>query len=104
MSEAPHGQGRRASWSCPSQSNASTAGRQALERRLLRRDALTRACGMAVPPAGVALAKGQQARFMGLEADPLFHKHREVVYHLSANEQVRLPLRSLHPAPAPCPL
>ena len=40
---------------------------------------------------GVALAQpaGLQARFMGLHSNPLLHKHREVVYHLASNEQVR---------------
>lgn len=28
---------------------------------------------------------------MGLKVDPVYHKHREVVYHLAASEQVRFP-------------
>jgi len=45
---------------------------------------------------GDSLARGAQARFMGLHSDPLLHKHREVVYHLSANEQARVGVGDRH--------
>jgi len=55
----------------------------------------TAPCPLSSPSAagvqGLELAKGNQQRFMGLKSDPLLHKHREVVYHASANELVSGP-------------